>query len=68
MRAAVRELLRRYITARELSEMTGMTIPALATMRCRGEGPKFYKSGRSVRYDLGVVEKWIVDQKREHLQ
>lgn len=48
-----------YLTAAQVSQMTGFSAKALEAMRSRGEGPRFLRVGRSVRYRLSDVHAWI---------
>jgi hypothetical protein len=48
----------RAITTRQVSELVGLAPITLAQMRVRGEGPPFFRAGRSVRYRLGDVLDW----------
>ena len=47
------------LTTAEAAEFIGKSEPALSMMRHKCEGPKYYKIGRSVRYDLQDLEDWI---------
>lgn len=49
----------------EVSEVTGLPIGTLRYMRHRGEGPRSYKLGRSVRFAPEDVLAWIEAQKAE---
>jgi hypothetical protein len=43
------------ITTRQTSEILGYAEITLAQKRARGEGPRFFRIGRSIRYRLGDV-------------
>lgn len=45
----------KYITAKEVSEITSVTVQTLANLRFQGQGPPYYKFGRAVRYKLQDV-------------
>ena len=45
----------RYITEIELSELTGFALSTIRNKRFSGEGIKYCKIGRSVRYRLNDV-------------
>lgn len=56
-----------HLTPRDLSARLGLApqkngrgggIQTLANWRSKGEGPKFFKIGKKVRYPLAEVEKW----------
>ena len=47
-----------------LGERWDKTPQALAQMRSRGDGPKYFKVGRSVFYRLEDVEEWEASQLR----
>jgi predicted DNA-binding transcriptional regulator AlpA len=49
-----------FISASEVGEMTGLSESALAAMRTRGTGPRFYKPRpRMVLYKRAEVLAWI---------
>lgn len=51
---------RTFISATEVGEMTGLSESALAQMRTRGSGPRFYKPRpRMVLYKRVEVIAWI---------
>jgi excisionase family DNA binding protein len=39
--------------------LTGLAKPTLEKLRHRGEGPKFLKLGRAVRYRTSDLEEWL---------
>ena len=41
----------------------GVKVETLAQWRLRREGPPFVKAGRSIRYRLGEIQRWL-DQGR----
>ncbi len=51
----ITEKSKRYITEKELSEMTGRALQSLRNDRFKGRGFPYIKLGRSVRYDEEVV-------------
>lgn len=46
-------------TPAEVAEYLGTTVVRLARRRFDGNGPKFVKVGKSVRYRWSDVEEWI---------
>jgi len=46
------------LTTRQLSEFLGFASVTLQQQRERGEGPPFFRVGRSIRYRLGDVLDW----------
>lgn len=49
----------RLLTAREASELTGLSEHTLANMRCSGRSIPYFKVGRYVRYDEHEVRSWM---------
>ncbi len=47
------------VTERVVAEMLGMPTGCLRNWRLKGKGPKFYKLGKSVRYDRAEVMAWL---------
>lgn len=45
----------RYISEKEVSQITGIPIQTLRNFRCQGKGIGYSKFGRSVRYRLQDV-------------
>ncbi len=54
----------RLLTVKEVSEITGQAVQTLNRARMFGTGnaPPFVKLGKSVRYRLSTVQKWIDGQ------
>lgn len=52
---------RPFLTAREVSALTGFSEQTLAHWRSgrKSKGPKFLKIGRAVRYERRIVEEWL---------
>lgn len=48
----------RALTTHQVSEFTGFASVTLQQQRERGEGPPFFRVGRSIRYRLGDVLDW----------
>jgi predicted DNA-binding transcriptional regulator AlpA len=50
----------KFITPVGVRELTGMTLAALAQLRHRGQGPRFYKpTARTVLYRRSEVIEWV---------
>lgn len=51
----------RLLTTPQVSEMTGLAVATLQNMRSRGlgEGPRYVKIGRAVRYRESDCLEWI---------
>ncbi|MGP5258650.1 helix-turn-helix transcriptional regulator [Brachybacterium paraconglomeratum] len=57
------DTITRPLTEKEVSAMTGLAPGTLRYWRHTGEGPRSYRLGRSVRYDVQDVRDWIAEQK-----
>jgi predicted DNA-binding transcriptional regulator AlpA len=53
-----------YITESQLSKLTQISVKTLRTWRWRGDGPAFYRLGRSVRYSISDVNEWLQNARR----
>lgn len=49
----------KYLTNQEAAEFLGWKPQTLDHRRWRGQGPKFYKVGRSIRYKLEDLEVFV---------
>jgi hypothetical protein len=64
----------RYITPDKLAQHLSrifdccITKRTLARWRSRRRGPSWLKFGRSVRYDVRDIERWVTAQRREALE
>jgi predicted DNA-binding transcriptional regulator AlpA len=47
------------------AHLLNVSAVTLAKWRVTGEGPRFLKFGRSVKYRISDLEEWIQDQERE---
>ena len=52
-------------TPAQLAEYLSLKPKTLETMRRRGDGPKFKKLGRTVRYLGSDIREWFGEQTRE---
>jgi excisionase family DNA binding protein len=50
------------LTQREAAEELRLSERTLERLRLTGEGPKFIRMGRSIRYRFADIETWIVSQ------
>ena len=57
------ELNKKMLTPKQASEIYGLNLGTLANMRYRKEGPKFYKVGRKVLYDVSELEAYLKKDK-----
>ncbi len=49
----------RALREQEVAEWLGLSIATLRAWRRRGQGPRFVKFGRAVRYMVGDVEQFV---------
>jgi hypothetical protein len=56
---------RRWATTKQVAEHTRQSDSKYEKMRVTGEGPPFYKAGKTVLYDLNEVDDWIAAQRHE---
>lgn len=49
----------RLVTAREVSELTGIAVGTLGNWRSTGRGPKFLKIYGGVYYDPSDIREWF---------
>jgi predicted DNA-binding transcriptional regulator AlpA len=54
----------RYLTTAEVAEMTRTPAETLRWMRYVSKGPKSFKLGRRVLYDVEDVEAWIAEARK----
>jgi predicted DNA-binding transcriptional regulator AlpA len=52
-------ILPEYLTALQVSQLTGFSVKALEKYRATGEGPKYLRVGSSIRYRVDDVRKWM---------
>jgi predicted DNA-binding transcriptional regulator AlpA len=53
-----------HLNTRQTSETIGIPQATLRWWRHRGEGPKSFKLGRTVFYDVRDLSAWVEQQKR----
>jgi predicted DNA-binding transcriptional regulator AlpA len=55
----VHELMKVLVDEHAAAQMLSIPVGTLRNMRSRGDGPKIVKFGRSVRYHIKELEKFI---------
>ena len=50
--------MREHLSTEQAAEYLGVSASWLASSRVRGDGPPFYKLGRTVRYVRATVDTW----------
>ena len=57
------QIKKRLLTVNELAEYMGTTPKSIYTLKCKGKIPKacIIKRGKSLRFDIIEVDKWIID-------
>jgi predicted DNA-binding transcriptional regulator AlpA len=57
-----------FINEKQLAEQLSISVETIRMWRYKypTEGPKWHKFGRSVRYSITSVERWIADNPGEH--
>lgn len=53
------------LTDKQLSEATGVPVSTLRWWRNQGQGPPYHKLGRTIRYRLVDVERWLEETRVE---
>lgn len=56
------------LNAKQLAEKLGNSVGTLNYWRYMGQGPKFIKIGRNVRYRVSDVEAWLTEQTRQQTE
>ena len=49
----------RLLNEKQVAHMAGISTSWLQKLRMLGEGPRFYKLGKAVRYSQVDVQRWI---------
>jgi predicted DNA-binding transcriptional regulator AlpA len=52
-----------WLTAKQVAARLGVSQSFLAKARMRGDGPKYYRIGRAVRYLWSDVLQWLKSDK-----
>lgn len=47
------------LTPAQAAARIGIKEATLANMRCRGDGPRFHKVSKFVRYDSAELDRWV---------
>jgi predicted DNA-binding transcriptional regulator AlpA len=50
---------RQYLSPKEVHDLTGISIPQLEVWRREGNGPKFFRIGRLIKYRRDHVEAFL---------
>ena len=57
------DIKERYLNEHEVARLTGRAVPTLRNDRCQYKGLPYVKVGRSVRYSLRDVLRWMEERK-----
>lgn len=57
--------LEKLLTIKEYCEWRGISTGAAAQERYRGQGPKFIKAGKQIRYTISDIQAWLEKQTRD---
>lgn len=57
-------LSNRFISERDAADYLGVSVKTVQAWRAKGDGPKFAKFGRAVRYQLNELTRWAEAQQR----
>ena len=49
----------------QAAERLGLSVTTLRTWRCREKGPRFYRLGRSIRYDEAEIARFLSERLHE---
>ena len=63
---AMKKPSERYLTTKEAAEYMSVHPNTLTKWRQRGEGPKFSRAGRSIRYKPQEIERYLGSPESEH--
>lgn len=55
----------RIVNTEAAAHLLNVSAVTLAKWRVTGEGPRFLKFGRSVKYRISDLQEWILGQQRE---
>ena len=55
----MKQLRKKALSPFEASQVYGFSEGTLANLRCRKQGPRFYKVGRKVLYLVSDFEAWV---------
>ncbi len=54
------------LTPKEASEVLRVSVHTLAKWRTTGQGPDYAKTGKSVKYEKGALDRWIGERTTKH--
>jgi len=57
--ADLQQVQRRYGSERDVAQLTGIAARTLQKWRLFGKGPRFYRVGGMIKYDLAEVDSWV---------
>jgi excisionase family DNA binding protein len=57
---------REVFTTEEAAEYLRCSAEQLEALRTKGDGPRYAKLGRLVRYRRGALDEWLVSNERAH--
>lgn len=57
--------LEKLLTIDDYCEWRGISKGAAAQERYRGNGPKFIKAGKQIRYTVSSIQAWLEQQTRD---
>jgi predicted DNA-binding transcriptional regulator AlpA len=49
----------KVLTAQQVADICGFSLSALAHLRSKRRGPRFYKVGRKILYRADDIERWL---------
>lgn len=55
-------LSNRFTSERDAAEFLGVSVKTMQSWRAKGEGPRFAKFGRAVRYNVKELTDWAESQ------
>ena len=56
-------MTRKYLSQKEVEELTGIAQGTLENWRCYGRGPSYVHLGRLVRYPVADLKEWMEKRK-----
>ncbi len=55
-------MTKKWLSTREAAEYLGLSVQSMWDYRCAGIGPRSYKTGRYVRYDIDDLDTWVMGE------
>jgi len=56
------EMKKVSVTPEQAAKLYGLNVGSLANMRCRRQGPRFFRVGKKVLYKVEDLERWLFDE------